>query len=181
MTKPSLRSHKVTGVSPVDAEGQKKRPPLLGGFKLEGSQQISLPPSVCYAYWRDFENLPSFMTHLESVVVVDDLHSHWLVKAPADTTLEWDAEIIEDIPDERISWRSMENAQVDHAGSVEFVPLNNGRATQVKVALTYNPPGGPIGLLIGKLFGEDPARQIADDLEHFKQALETGKRFSPPR
>jgi uncharacterized membrane protein len=175
----NIKSEKVAGVSPIDEAGEKKHPPITGGIKLAGSQVVQAPASVCYAYWRDFQNLPSFMTHLESVVVTDSRRSHWMVKGPADTTLEWDAEIIEDIPDERISWRSTENAQINNAGSVEFVPVSGGQATEIKVNLTYNPPLGPIGVAISKLFGENPANQIAEDLKHFKDALETVKRFTP--
>src|SRR5262245_48712139 len=136
--KRKLASRHVTGVSPLDAGHHKKRPPLTGGVQMEGHIRVNRPPSETYRYWRDFQNMPSFMRHVESVVMEDDRHSHWVVKAPANTTMEWDAEIIDDQPNERISWRSTENAQVDNAGSVQFVPVEEGRETEVKVALTYN-------------------------------------------
>jgi uncharacterized membrane protein len=98
-----------------------------------------------------------------------------LVKGPADTTMEWDAEIIQDMPGERISWRSAEDAQIDNAGSVQFVGLANGAATEVKVALTYNAPLGPIGTAISTLLGENPKDQIAEDLSRFKEAVEKRK------
>lgn len=128
-----------------------------------------------YRYWRDFENLPRFMKHLESVRVTDDKRSHWVAKAPAGTTVEWDAEIVEDRPNELIAWRSLEGADVDNTGSVRFEPATAGRGTVVRVEIDYSPPGGVIGAGIAKLFGEEPEQQVREDLRRFKQVVETGE------
>jgi uncharacterized membrane protein len=128
-----------------------------------------------YQFWRDFENLPRFMRHLESVHVSDELHSYWRAKAPAGMTVGWDAEIIDDTPGERISWRSMEGADVPNAGSVRFKPAPGDRGTVVTVQIEYMPPGGAIGAAIAKLFGEEPSQQVRDDLRLFKQVMETGE------
>jgi uncharacterized membrane protein len=170
--KKKLSSRRVTGVSPLSDGHRKIKPPRSGGIQLKGQIQVDRPPAEAYRYWRNFENLPSFMRHLRSVEIEDDRHSHWVVMAPADTTMEWDAEIIEDKPDERISWRSTENAQVDNAGSVRFEPANGGQTTDVTVTLTYNPPAGILGVMFSEIFGEDPAQSIADDLERFKAEVE---------
>ena len=170
-----MHKRNVVGVSPLSKAHHNEKPPLLGGIQLQSSIDIRRAPKVCYAYWRDFTHLPRFMTHLQTVEVLDDRKSHWIVDGPADTTVEWDAELLEDVPNERISWRSLENAQIDNAGSVEFVPLDKGRATRVKVALTYNPVLGRVGDLISHLFGETPDQDLTDDLSRLKQAIERGE------
>ncbi|MCU0496121.1 MAG: DUF2892 domain-containing protein [Anaerolineae bacterium] len=128
-----------------------------------------------YQYWRNLENLPHIMGHLESVKVIDVQRSHWVAKAPAGLSVEWDAEIVNDIPNEVIAWRSVENAQIANAGSVRFKPAPNNRGVEVKVTLEYVPPAGNIGVAIAKLFGEEPAQQTADGLRRFKQVMEVGE------
>ncbi len=127
-----------------------------------------------YAFWRDFANLPRFMNHLESVEVIDSQLSHWRVKAPLGMTVSWDAEIIDDTPGERISWRSLPGSTVANAGSVRLKPATGGRGTVVTVAIHYDPPGGKIGATLAKLLGEEPEQQVEDDLHAFKQVIETG-------
>ncbi|HEV7887856.1 MAG TPA: SRPBCC family protein [Acidimicrobiales bacterium] len=135
---------------------------------------VNKPASECYALWRDFERLPEFMYHLESVQTAGGRRSHWRAKAPAGTTVEWDAEITEDEPDRRIAWRST-GGDVENEGSVDFAPVPGGQGTEVAVAVDYTPPGGPLGALVAKLFGEEPLQQLKDDLRRFKQVLETGE------
>jgi uncharacterized membrane protein len=165
----------VAGVSPLNDQQQKEKSPLLGGIQVKAAITIRQSPKVCYDYWRDFENLPRFMSHVQSVSVVDHRHSHWVVAAPADTTADWDAEIMEDVPNERISWRSLAKAQVDNAGSVEFVSKADGQQTEVKVVLTYDPPFGVIGEAVASLFHESPENKLEADLARFKKILEGGK------
>ena len=136
---------------------------------------INAKPDDVYARWRDFESLPTFMYHLESVQVMDDRHSHWVAKAPAGTTVEWDAEIVEDLPGKRIAWRSVADASVENSGSVQFHAAPRGQGTEVRVELQYEPPGGAIGKIVAKLFGEEPNQQLADDLRRFKQLIEAGE------
>jgi uncharacterized membrane protein len=136
---------------------------------------INRPRAEVYAYWRDFERLPMFMKHLEDVTVIDERLTHWRAKGPAGTIVEWDAETLEDRPNELISWRSVPGASVTHAGTVRFEDAPGGRGTVVRVEMGYNPPGGPIGVVVAKVTGEEPATQTADDLRHFKQVLETGE------
>jgi uncharacterized membrane protein len=128
-----------------------------------------------YRFWRDFENLPRVMTHLESVRVTGERRSHWKAKAPLGFRVTWDAEIVEDQPNERIAWRSLEGAGVKNAGSVTFEPAPGGRGTTVRVDLQYEPPGGVIGATLAKLFGEEPGQQVQEDLRAFKQVMETGE------
>lgn len=140
--------------------------------KVEKSVTINAPVEQLYDFWRDFENLPEIMNHLESVTETDNMRSHWKAKAPLGTTVEWDAEIISDIPNELISWRSVEGADVSNAGSVRFLPSTGGRGTVVKIALDYQPPAGKIGAAIAWLFGEEPSVQVEEDLLRFKRLME---------
>ena len=135
---------------------------------------VNRPLEEVYAFWRDFENLPRFMRHLESVRVLDERRSHWVARGPAGTTVEWDAEITDELQDRRIAWRSLENADVYNAGSVEFAPAPGG-GTEVHVELRYSPPGGTLASKFAMLFREEPGQQVQDDLRHFKQVLETGE------
>lgn len=136
---------------------------------------INSSPDEVYRFWRDFENLPRFMSHLESVRITGDKRSHWVAKAPGGTTVEWDAEIIEDVPNKLIAWRSLEGADVENSGVVRFESAPGGRGTEVRVEIVYNPPGGVLGAGIAKLFGEEPGQQIKGDLYRFKQVMETGE------
>lgn len=158
------------------ARGSRVSVPGNRGIKIEKSVTVNRSASELYAYWRNFENLPRFMDHLESVTVQDDKRSHWVAKAPAGTTVEWDAEIINEKENELIAWRSLEGADVDNAGSVRFSEATGGRGTIVKVSLEYDPPAGIIGSLVAKLFGEEPSHQVQEDLQRFKQVMETGDR-----
>jgi uncharacterized membrane protein len=128
-----------------------------------------------YNYWHDFENLPNFMNHLEAVTVTGQGQSHWKAKAPLGATVEWDAEIVDDQPNRRIAWRSIPGTGIENWGSVEFVPSTGNRGTIVRVDLHYSPPGGAIGAGIAKLLGEEPEKQVWEDLHRFKQLMELGE------
>ncbi len=152
------------------------------GIKVEKTVTINKPQAELYHFWRNFENLPKFMKHLKSVRVMNDQQdaamskrSHWVANAPLDTSVEWDAEIIEERENEFISWVSLEGADVDNSGFVRFKPAPGNRGTEVKVVIEYAPPGGAVTAAIAKLFGEEPEQQIGDDLRRFKMIMETGE------
>jgi uncharacterized membrane protein len=146
------------------------------GIRVDKCVTINRSANDLYLYWRDLENLPRIMHHLESVTVLNGNRSHWVAKAPAGMKVEWDAEIINDVPNQRIGWRSLPGASVPNAGSVVFKPAPEGRTgTEVEVSLKYDPPGGVIGAAVAKLFGEEPGDQLQDDLDHFRQAMEMGE------
>ena len=145
------------------------------GIRVEKSLTVNRSPEELFRFWRNFENLPRFMNHLESVKNLGENRSHWVAKAPAGTTVEWDAEVYNEKENELIAWRSLEGADVDNAGSVRFKEAPGGRGTEVKVVLEYDPPGGIVGAAIAKLFGEAPDQQIDEDLRRFKQVMEAGE------
>ena len=152
-----------------------KELPGHGGILVHRSVSIDKSPEELYAFWRKLENLPRFMNHLQTVEETDATHSHWVAKAPAGTNVSWDAEIIRDNPSELIAWRSTEGSTIPNSGSVRFVPGPEGRGTEVKVNLEYQPPGGVIGAAVAKLFGEEPQQQVNEDMLRFKQLMETGE------
>ena len=128
-----------------------------------------------YSFWRDFTNLPRFMQHLETVETRDDRHSHWKAKAPAGSAVEWDAAITDDVPTAKIAWTSEGETAVPNSGTVEFREAPAAQGTEVVVTIEVDMPAGTAGRVAAKLFGEDPAQQIRDDLRHVKQILETGE------
>lgn len=167
------------GIDRSDRAGEPAEPTdyFERGVHVEQSMMINKEPWDLYQYWRKLENLPSIMSHLESVAVLDEKRSHWIAKAPsiAGGQVEWDAEIINDEPNALIAWRSLGGADVDNAGSVRFVPGPAGRGTEVKVVLDYIPPAGQLGRWAAKLFGEDPQHEVREDLRCFKRIMETGE------
>ena len=145
------------------------------GIHAQASCIVNREPDEVYSFWRNFQNLPRFMRHLESVEDLGDGRSHWVAKGPAGMNVEWDATIIADEPGRVITWRSLENSDVDNAGAVRFERAPGGRGTIVRVNLEYNPIGGVIGAAVAKLFGEEPEQQLDDDLRRFKQVMEVGE------
>ena len=145
-----------------------------GPLELQATVTVNTDPEDAYGYWRNFERLPSFMRHLESVTVDGDGVSTWQAKAPIRRSVRWRAEMTGDEPGRRISWKSLPGSDIANAGTVHFARTPDGKATEVKVALHYDVPGGAIGRTVAKLFGEEPEQQVRDDLRRFKQILETG-------
>jgi len=146
------------------------------GVNVLDSVTINRPLEEMYRFWRNLENLPRFMSHLESVERITDTLSRWRAKGPAGSTVEWNAEIINEVPDQVIGWRSIEGSDVVSAGSVNFDEAAVGRGTRVRVRLQYSPPGGKLGDAVARLFGSDAATEIRQDLQRFKQLVEEGQR-----
>lgn len=139
------------------------------------SRTINSTPEALYSFWKNVENLPRFMSHLESVTPTGERTSHWIAKAPAGMSVEWDAEIVRDDPNEGLSWQTVPGSEVTHEGTVRFDPDPSGRGTVVRVQMRYVPPAGKVGVQLAKLFGEEPKLQIKDDLRRLKQLIETGE------
>jgi uncharacterized membrane protein len=167
---PTRQSEYGYGPGPVRTRRTEPR-----GVHVMKTITVNRPPEEVYSFWHDFQNLPRFMSHLESVQVMGERRSHWKAKAPAGQTVEWEAEVIDDQPNELISWRSIEGADVNNAGTVRFKAAPGGRGTEIHVDLRYDPPAGKLGAMIAKLFGEEPGEQIGGDLRRFKQVMETGE------
>jgi uncharacterized membrane protein len=144
-------------------------------IKVERAVTIDRPRDELFAFWRNFENLPRFMEHLVSVRVDSPTRSHWEAKAPGGKTVEWDAEIVNEVPYEIIAWKSVGEPDVANAGAVNFFDAPGGRGTIVRVTLDYEPPAGRLGAMLSHFTAEEPDRQIREDLRKFKQLMETGE------
>lgn len=160
--KPEAKKHAGARNEPADLK-----------VRVEKQVIIERPVEEVYGFWRNFENLPKFMTHLRAVTELDDRHSRWIAKGPAGSTVEWDAELMSERENELISWRSLENTEIEHAGSVQFRQLPYGRATEVTVTLAYNPPGGTLGRAFAAIFGDEPGQEVEHDLKRFKEIMES--------
>ena len=156
-------------------QGRNVSVPYELGIRVDEAITIDRPRAEVYQFWRNLENLAQFMQHVESVrTQPGEMKSHWVATGPAGRRMEWDAEIINDIPNRLIAWRSLENSDVANAGSVHFADASGGRGTEVRIELQYNPPGGAIGAFVSKLFGGEPSDQIRNDLKRLKTRLEAG-------
>jgi uncharacterized membrane protein len=166
----------------VAARGTDTRRALGGdrGIHLRERVTIAKPVDAVYAAWRDFSNLPAFMDHVERVDLREDGRTHWVVAGPGGTRLEWDAEVINDLRNELIAWRSLEGADVVSAGSVRFEPAANG-GTEVRLHLQYAPPAGKAGAWLASWLGENPAERVREDLRRFKHRLESGSSLEAAR
>jgi uncharacterized membrane protein len=142
---------------------------------VQKSITVNKSADECYRFWREFDNFPRFMKHLEEVRVLEGNRSHWKAKAPLGASVEWDAEVTIDQPGRLLAWRSVADADVDNAGTVSFERAPGDRGTVVHVDLQYSPPAGRMGALVAKVLGEEPAQQIDDDLRRFKWLIETGE------
>lgn len=145
--------------------------PDQAGHKTVRSIVIQKPREELYAHWRKLENLAGLMSHVKSVRPIDDRRSHWVVTGPAGSSLEWDAEIINERENELIAWQSLPGAVVPNAGSVWFEEAPGG-GTRLKVAMEVAAPAGELGMVVAGLFGESPEQQLADDLQRFKEEME---------
>jgi uncharacterized membrane protein len=170
--------YKALSISTAERKGLRASVKHGAGIKVEKSVIIDRPAEELFKFWHNFENLPRFLNHLDSVRSIGDYssgRSHWVARLPTGMTIEWNAEIINETANELIAWRSLEGAPVPNAGSVRFEQAPDGRRAAVKVSLEYAPPAGKLGALIVKLLGEDPERQVEEDLHRFKMLMETGQ------
>jgi uncharacterized membrane protein len=145
------------------------------GVQVRESVRVELPVATVYRFWRRLEELPQFMSHLERVTETPDGRSHWIAAGPAGLRVEWDAEIINEVENQVLAWRSLPDSDIVTAGAVIFDVVRSGRSTQVSVHLQYAPPAGKAGALVATLVGREPSQTIREDLRRFKQLLEAGE------
>jgi uncharacterized membrane protein len=145
------------------------------GVHVREAVRVERPIADVWRFWRRLEHLPRFMTHLDRVTETSERHSHWIAVGPGGLTVDWDAEIINEVENEILAWRSLPGSHVVSAGSVNFDVVRGGRGTRVSVHLQYAPPAGKAGAFVSSLFGREPSQTIREDLRHFKQLLEAGE------
>jgi len=141
---------------------------------VERSVTVNRGAAELYALWKDPNNLPRFMDWLQSVETLDARHARWRAHGPAGRTIEWVAEVINDLPDSLIAWKSVEHSDIKNAGSVHFDAAPGGRGTVVRLVFEWVPPGGRAGMAVARLLGEDPDQRIQQGLRRFKELAETG-------
>lgn len=149
--------------------------PARQGFKYEQTISILRSPDDLYRFWRNLENLPKVMPHLERVTALSRTRSEWVAQAPLGIDLRWEAEIFQDREGELIAWRSLPGGDVDTAGSIHFEPLADGRGTALKLSLKYSPPGGKLTAGLAWLLNEGAEARIDEDLRRFKSVMEAGE------
>jgi uncharacterized membrane protein len=136
---------------------------------------VARPAEELYRFWRNFQNLPTFMNLLDSVEVIDDRRSRWRMRTPRGKLVEWESEIIEDRPHDRISWRASAGSPLQSSGEVRFVRAPGGRGTEVHLTVKLEPPGGPLTAAVARTFKQAPEIQVQNDLRRFKQVIEVGE------
>jgi uncharacterized membrane protein len=149
------------------------------GVHVRESVRIGRPVHEVYRFWRRLGNLSRFLSHLESVTELGTGRSHWVARGPAGLCVEWEAEIINEVENKVIGWRSLPGSDVVVAGSVNFAPHEDGRSTGVTVHLQYEPPAGRAGAAVASLFGREPSQMIRDDLRRLKELLEAREVAEP--
>jgi len=147
--------------------------PYGRGVRVEHSIAVARPASELYDFWRQLTTLPQFMQHIEEVTTLTDTRSRWRVRAPIGSRVSWEAEIINDVPGQLIGWRSLPGSAIHHAGSVHFDQRDG--LTEVRVVLEYAPPARYVGASVARILGEEPHKQISEDLRRFKAILERGE------
>jgi len=154
--------------------GKEQLDPVANGSLIGRTVTINRPRAELFAYWADLINLPTFMDNVERIDMLSDTRSHWVVKAPAGKTVEWDAVITDKREGELIAWASTDDADVPNSGRIEFRDAGD-RGTIVTATIAYDPPADIIGKVVAKLFQHEPAIQARRDLRRFKQLMETGE------
>jgi uncharacterized membrane protein len=147
-----------------------------GRIRIAQSIIVGRRPEEVFGFWRNVENLPRFMDHLESVTEPGHRHTHWKTRGSGGRSIKWDAEITADEPNRQISWRSLPGAPVANSGTVWFEPATGHRGTLVRVEFEYEPPFGKIASVAASLFRENPKQQLYDSLRAMKQLLEVGEK-----
>lgn len=147
---------------------------LSGRVHVTEKIRIDRPASEVYRFWKNFENFPEFMQHVESVTRNPDDTWHWRAKGPLGSDVEWDARVTSDIEDQRIGWQSTKGSEIPNSGVVEFMGTPDDR-TELTVTMIYEAPGGKLGEWAAWALGEEPSVQVAEDLRRFKELMEKGK------
>ena len=170
--------YKGSGSAPAGGSPQKSAGNTLAALLPKGQavtirkrQEVEAKSSVVYAEWRKLENLPTILSHLKEVEVLNETRSKWTAKGPAGTEVNWFATITEDEPGRALAWRAEDKADVPNSGRILFSETPKGN-TLIEVTLTYQPPAGSIGQAVAAAFGENPEKQISDDLKNFADTIE---------
>ena len=167
----------LLGVSTAESSKELEERLFAGkGITVEKSIVVDRPVHEVYRFWRNLSNLPRFMSHVESVKVLDDKHSYWVIRGPLNTKFEWEAEIFHEKQDEWIAWKSVDQYRFPNTGTIRFTPVKGkqGPATELRITFAYKPPGGVVTRQISNFFKKEPGSVLDGDLLRFKEIIETG-------
>jgi uncharacterized membrane protein len=140
--------------------------------RAERSIRVRAKVADVYRFWRNFENFPQFMDHVEEVrkLDADGTLTHWKLKGPVGTSVEYDARLTQEVENASLGWNST-SGTMQTSGTVTFTEVDD--YTEVHVLMQwYDTPGGPVGELVSKLF-QNPEQMLQEDLERFKNLVET--------
>jgi uncharacterized membrane protein len=172
----------LSGYCPITNRLNRPSTKQASAMEATGTFIINKPRSDVYAFWRKLENLPKFMQHLDEVKELDDAHSKWTAKLPGGVGhVSWDAQIVEDISGELISWSSLPGSTVDNAGEVRFKDAPGNKGTEIRTTITYRLPGGDLGSVAGKLFNPAVENMMREDLRSFQKLMDAGATPSPKK
>jgi uncharacterized membrane protein len=172
----SARLSRIGAESAGRDEGSFELPTASDGKAVVGAVvTVNKPVEEVYSFWKNPENLPRFMDAIDSVHPISERLSHWKIEAPAGLSVEWDAEIVTDTPNEKISWRSVDSAEVENTGTVTFRRAGGGRGTEVQLEAEFKPKGGPLGARVTRIMATIPKTNLSNDLRRFKQLIELGE------
>lgn len=174
-TRMGVAAAALAGLTGIDLYAAMTRSRPTTALRLTSSVTVAVPALQAYELWRLFERLPAFLTHIDEIRVTGPDMSHWRASAPFGAAVEWDAQIVDDVPGERLAWLSIAGGAVANAGDVAFSPAPGGRGTEIHVTLYYHISGARAAAALARYFGERPARQLDDELRRFKQIAETGE------
>ncbi|MBF4494182.1 SRPBCC family protein [Flavobacterium sp. JLP] len=162
----------LSGYCPVYDAVDHLKNDKASNINIRVNSVINKPVSEVYAFWRDVENLPKFMNHLESVQPINFTVSKWTAKGPGGIgKISWKAEIIKDEKEKFLSWQSLEEAAVKNVGKVTF--KSKGNATEIDVTISYQAPLGIAGESAAKLLNPYFEKLVKDDITNFKSYLES--------
>lgn len=166
----------VSGNCPVYSALKKPRlQDPVQNINVRAVVTVNKPKDEVYHFWRNLENLPSFMTHLKSVTTMDNGQSHWEAKLPGmPTTISWDATIVKDEPGSLLGWNSLPGSTIDNAGKVTFTDAGEN-GTEVRIVFTYRAPLGPAGESIARLLNPLFKNMIREELRNFRRYMESGE------
>lgn len=140
-----------------------------------GSVLLNCSPEEAYSRYRNFEEFPTFMHHLESVTKIGDRQYRWVARGPLEVPVQWNAEIFDEQVGQSISWRSLPDSPVSMQGSVRFASAPANRGTYLTAVTRFDHPAGNLARTFAKLLGRDPNFLMQQDLRRFKALIETGE------
>jgi uncharacterized membrane protein len=146
-----------------------------GPVRVSEIVRINRPSYEIYLFCRKLENLPRIMGHLESIKETGEGISQWKAKCPPGQSVEWTVVMDRDIPNEYISWRSHNDAQIYSRGSIRLTHSPIGYGTDAHIQVKYEPRAGYIEKFTSMDFGEEPEKELRANLRRLKQILETGE------